>query len=448
MSSQRPERSVHQDYIARIRYSNQLPPPPLPPKLLDIPGTGLAGGQYTSAGYASRLAREQPLNIEADAELGMPIDLVGIPGVFDGDESAIMIRPGPRHIHPRDKPLLRPLASLSKSASATDQVSFLRRTEYAASSSPQMFATGSSKDILNRRSDHKPKTNGTSSKSNTTLEKDDPLNIIRHIVKGFDLAYPEDVVQGEQTEHNILGAPSTSAEQDAWSNPTHPTKPSLELLDSYPLLPDLSAIPPSGWHMLFKFRANPLGSTRYDTRLDTAILRPVANEAQDAAYAEREEAWEEGKRGEKPMKEFDYEYFIPSSEDHVRSLKRIFSTTDPDHDDPSLYPDETTQSFPFDRLRMYETKHQAGSLDEFYNDVIGLALHDPSLDIGKGDGRLQKGAYVYPVAQRVTLQPKRHAERGEIARLDVRVSGAEEAGEEEWRERLDPGGVEGVGVGA
>jgi RNA polymerase II-associated factor 1 len=26
------------------------------------------------------------LNIEADAELGMPIDLVGIPGVFDGDE--------------------------------------------------------------------------------------------------------------------------------------------------------------------------------------------------------------------------------------------------------------------------------------------------------------------------------------------------------------------------
>jgi hypothetical protein len=27
------------------------------------------------------------LNIEADAELGMPIDLVGIPGVFDGDET-------------------------------------------------------------------------------------------------------------------------------------------------------------------------------------------------------------------------------------------------------------------------------------------------------------------------------------------------------------------------
>lgn len=84
MASQ--QRSYHQDYIAKVRYSNQLPPPPDPPKLLDIPGTGLAGGKYTDASYASRLAREQPLNIEADAELGMPIDLVGIPGVFDGDE--------------------------------------------------------------------------------------------------------------------------------------------------------------------------------------------------------------------------------------------------------------------------------------------------------------------------------------------------------------------------
>jgi RNA polymerase II-associated factor 1 len=80
-------RPIHQDFIARIRYSNALPPPPNPPKLLDIPNTGLASGQYTAPGFASRLAREQPLNIEADAELGMPLDLVGMPGIFDGDES-------------------------------------------------------------------------------------------------------------------------------------------------------------------------------------------------------------------------------------------------------------------------------------------------------------------------------------------------------------------------
>ncbi|PTB79470.1 hypothetical protein M440DRAFT_1389455 [Trichoderma longibrachiatum ATCC 18648] len=42
------ERMIHQDFIARIRFSNALPPPPNPPKLLDIPNTGLASGQYTT----------------------------------------------------------------------------------------------------------------------------------------------------------------------------------------------------------------------------------------------------------------------------------------------------------------------------------------------------------------------------------------------------------------
>ncbi len=89
----RTERVYHQDYIARIRYANPLPPPPNGPKLLDIPNTGLASGQYTSASFASRMAREQPINIEADAELGMPIDLVGMPGIFDGDESCMSAQP-------------------------------------------------------------------------------------------------------------------------------------------------------------------------------------------------------------------------------------------------------------------------------------------------------------------------------------------------------------------
>ena len=79
------ERGYHQDYIARIRYENALPPPPGAPKLLNIPAEGLK--YYTSAAFSSRLARQQPLNIEADAELGMSIDLVGMPGIFDGDES-------------------------------------------------------------------------------------------------------------------------------------------------------------------------------------------------------------------------------------------------------------------------------------------------------------------------------------------------------------------------
>ena len=76
---------VHQDYIVRQRYSNALPPPPGAVKLMQIPTEGLSA--YTTPAYASRMARAQPINIEADALLGMNIDLVGLPGIFDGDES-------------------------------------------------------------------------------------------------------------------------------------------------------------------------------------------------------------------------------------------------------------------------------------------------------------------------------------------------------------------------
>jgi RNA polymerase II-associated factor 1 len=81
----RPERNVHQEYIARQRYSNALPPPELPPKLLNIPHRGPE--YYTSAAFAESLLQHEPLNIDADAFGGMTIDIVGMPGIFDGDES-------------------------------------------------------------------------------------------------------------------------------------------------------------------------------------------------------------------------------------------------------------------------------------------------------------------------------------------------------------------------
>lgn len=74
------------EYIARIRYDNALPPPPCPPKLLKIPREGIPS-HYLSPGFTSRLARQQEPNIELDAFLGMPIDLLGMPGAMDGDLS-------------------------------------------------------------------------------------------------------------------------------------------------------------------------------------------------------------------------------------------------------------------------------------------------------------------------------------------------------------------------
>ena len=74
-----------QDYIVRQRYENSLPPPPGAPKLVDIPHGGL--DTYLGPGYASRMARMENPNIDVDALGGMNINLLGIPGIMDGDES-------------------------------------------------------------------------------------------------------------------------------------------------------------------------------------------------------------------------------------------------------------------------------------------------------------------------------------------------------------------------
>lgn len=407
MASSRPSSQVvHQDYIARVRFDNSLPPPSLPPKLLDIPGTGLAGGEYTSAAYASKLAKEQPLNIEADAELGMPIDLVGIPGVFDGDERAIMARPGPQKLDPADKELLKPLSALGKGAGAAGSVSFLRRTEYTSSQGPQQFS--SSKDLLRLRNDQK--------RRRTSTNKEDPINIIRNVVKGFDIAYPKDAYKGEENTASIRGAAITEAEAKAWSNPKHPSNPDLELLDSYPVLPDLDALPSTACFLVTKFITNPVASSNtYDTRLDAAILRQKNDEKAYARWNERNEEWKQsGSTKPQPIPEDDYEYFLPVENSAVRPIKRKLNVNDPENQDETLYTEdgpENQRVFKYARLRTYETYQQTGDPANFYDVSVALALHDPETEVGVVPGteqRLQKGAYYYPIMQRTALRPKRN----------------------------------------
>lgn len=78
---------AQQDFIAKIRYSNALPAPANPPKLLNIPNNALEN--YCEVDFTSRLAREYMNNVEADVEGGMPLDIWGLPGVFDNDETGM-----------------------------------------------------------------------------------------------------------------------------------------------------------------------------------------------------------------------------------------------------------------------------------------------------------------------------------------------------------------------
>ena len=280
----------------------------------------------------------------------------------------------------------------------------MRRTEYISSNQgSQRFESSTSKDLLRRDNKRRRKQN---------LNKEDPLNILRHVVKGFDVAYPQDVYKGEDTEKKIRGADVTEADAKAWARPSHPTKPDVQLLDSYPVLPDLEALPSIGSYIITKFNTNPSEiNERYDNRLDVAIMRPTNPNTEK--YEDLLAAYETDLSMTKPIAQYDYEFYMTDSRHAVRGIKRKLDLNDPDHDSPDLYthtdPDGT-KSFKYDRIRAYETYQQAGDDDDAYADSVALALHDPKMDVGFVEGtakRLKKGAYFYPVKQRANLRPKR-----------------------------------------
>ncbi|ODV63003.1 uncharacterized protein ASCRUDRAFT_68794 [Ascoidea rubescens DSM 1968] len=174
---------ARQDYIARIRYQNDLPPPPCPPKLIKYdnnPDILSSKSLINSNHLLSNLFRKNPFNdlIPFDSNLGMPLDVSALPGIFDGsnipqnfinplndstkfpslyplfqvNEQDIINKNNNAGnnendfsfdynnnnnstipLHPNDKLLLRDPNLLSNQNKAIDNpVSFLRRTEYVA----------------------------------------------------------------------------------------------------------------------------------------------------------------------------------------------------------------------------------------------------------------------------------------------------------------------------
>ncbi|CAM1505330.1 Fc.00g109670.m01.CDS01 [Cosmosporella sp. VM-42] len=368
------ERMIHQDFIARIRFSNALPPPPNPPKLLDIPNTGLASGQYTTPGFASRLAREQPLNIEADAELGMPLDLVGMPGVFDGDERSIQAPAHPPAIHPHDRALLRPLTALGKPKVAEANVSFLRRTEYISSSSTKRHEMP--RALLAKR------------KGPRIVEAaaDSPHAIKRKIDRGFELA-EQDLKDPKRVKH--------------------PSKRHLKLVDSAPLIPDLDAFPDSGAYVTLKFLTNPVTSSKdYDQRLLTSLFKPIEKtQGEEEEYDAMLEAHQQDpENNPKPQNLMNYDFYLSQSVSAADRFRRKFDAENPDHDDEDLYTNKGDSGgyFLYNRVRAYETVNEVEMDDTTkYDNEIVLSYNDDTFYPN------QKAVYYYPVLQKSTIRPQR-----------------------------------------
>ncbi|KAK6539018.1 hypothetical protein TWF694_010565 [Orbilia ellipsospora] len=372
------ERKYHQDFITRIRYQNHLPAPPQPPKLLEIPNN--AGSEYTSANFASRLVREQPLNIEVDSELGMPLDLLPFgPDVFSPNlttaNNALRAPEAPPKVHPHDQLLLRPISALGKPSHAKAGVSFLRRTEYISNEFHRStFQSTTSRELIDSITKHAKRTI-----KNPT---NDPVAMLQAVLKGFDVANP----------------PTGKT----WALPKHPTKPNLRPVNSWPVLPDLDAHPDGLGYVIVKLSTNPVATSHNrDPGLDFALLRPWNDDG----------APEDSK----------FHYYLPDGDTVSSAVKRKYEEVDTSNEDYTHTSAEGRKFYRFKRLRAYEYVVPPEVMKDTYREVV-LVMRGAS-----EGGKKSKGAYFSPIFQRNILRPMRtkdvdedEANKADIAEVKFR----------------------------
>ncbi|RAH74560.1 uncharacterized protein BO66DRAFT_364850 [Aspergillus aculeatinus CBS 121060] len=393
----------HQEYIASLRYRNDLPPPDMPPKFMEIPHEGLQ--RFLTPGFTANLARREEPNIDVDAEGGMPLDLVGIPGLHLGDESAIMAPENPEPLDPADLALLMTPEQLKNPAPKNTNVSFLRRTQYISAG---------------LRAPDSPKVTTVRTKSRS-LDKgrsqDDPIYIKKYIQKGFDIAYPNSKHVVEDTASSIKGHTATKLELDAWAHPVHPDNPKLKPVGFFPLLPDLQGFPDPGGFVQFKFDKTPIQeiSNKRDKRMDVAILHPSAPEERICEEHATKAALHKSNPDLYPDPgpiPWDYDLFLPEKKEMAKSVSASLQLTNPDRNSEELYthdgPDGT-KFHRYDRARTYATSAQTLGDNQKQRD-IAVTLFDPSEVRGGQRDSLsarQMAAYYYPILGKTRLKPER-----------------------------------------
>ncbi|KAJ3510057.1 hypothetical protein NLJ89_g4888 [Agrocybe chaxingu] len=249
------KKSSKLDLLVRVRYSNPLPPPPCPPKLLNIPTNPM---RYVRPEFLNALASETQLPMIVDAECGMPLDLGKYECLWEEDADDSFLNPDPRNLpklDPKDAFLLADPSSstgaypvnggshpsstsVHTTPRANANVSWLRKTEYI------------SRDSTQRNGIQEPK----------------------HVVSA-----PIDVSRNAQLR-DIEASFVASNENFSLESLRHPNKPNVTAVESYPILPDADIW--ANQYDLFRFSERP-GERPVDAedpRLDCAILRPMKTE--------------------------------------------------------------------------------------------------------------------------------------------------------------------------
>lgn len=308
----------------------------------------------------------------------------------------------PPPVDPADLPFLMTPEQMRNPAPKNANVSFLRRTQYIATTGSVRPADSKIGPGASRPKMQKPK-----------VSREDPSHIKKYIMKGFDIAYPESKHKGEDTETRIKGLPATKAELDAWANPVHPDNPKLKPAGFFPVIPDLEGFPDPGGFLQFKFDKAPVQSVKgkRDDRMDVGILVPSAPEERVCQEHASKTALHKANPNLYPDPgpiPWDYDLFLPEKLNSAKNIKRSLNVSNPDRDNASHYTHEGPDGAKYhryDRLRTYATNTQVLNTDQKYKD-IGIVLFNPE-QAGSNTRLSQKAAYYYPILGKTRLKPER-----------------------------------------
>lgn len=192
----------------------------------------------------------------------------------------------------------------------------------------------------------------------------------------------------------------------------HPKKRNVRLVSALPLLPDPQSISDYGGYVNVKFSGYPIpAGTKYDPRLESAIIRAIA--ASDEQTAAHEEAMrlheQEPDRYPAPTPSQDYELFLTETAYDAKNFKRKFDENDQDKDSEDLYTftnEAGNKVFRYNRVRDYETEK---TIDQF-NPSARYSGKDCELFLVESDGRdnkRQKAMHYYPMIQKQHIRPQR-----------------------------------------
>ncbi|KAH7907894.1 RNA polymerase II-associated [Hygrophoropsis aurantiaca] len=241
------------DLLVRVRYSNPLPAPPCPPKLLDIPTNPL---RYSKADFLNSIANDIPLPLIVDAECGMPLDLGRWECLWDDDADDSALNPDPSNL-----PILDPKDQFLLGDPSTTSHNYANGTSSSASSS--IPATPAHVTWLRK----------TEYLSREGVQRSSANQEPKHLPQHIDVSH---VAQLRDIEASF--AACNDSDSFSLASLRHPNKPGVTAVESYEIFPDADIW--ANAYDLFRFSERP-GEKAVeieDPRLDCAILRPMESD--------------------------------------------------------------------------------------------------------------------------------------------------------------------------